>query len=359
MTSQDTATTLPHDDGDAPVSLTKFDGHKEGNLNCVALRHGWTRTFALPPEMVEHLDYATLEAVLELPTLKLRALSLRVFVENPPQSGNYSKIRFWRDDGSLQSVLVQQFFIQRREQGIVTMFEIRDGHEREDAMSVRSGVSSLMPRKGQTKEWMKAQRDRLGRIASRKSEESSAPPAAPKPSRFQALKYALGFRSAPPPVAPSAAAATDEEHTEDEETVMRQRGWSPPGVLGIMTPSSLLRINSLKNAFSSHAKSPPPVHEADIQEEGDGELLLAPEELTQTDIDNIAQNKAKGNKWRLFGTTDHSSTSLNDAQNPFLGAEERGKKRNKGKKKDKQFRGATVVRKPEEAFEHGPTNEQD
>jgi hypothetical protein len=72
-----------------------------------------------------------MERVLELSTLKLRALShLRVYVENPVDSGTFCKVRFWKDDGSLQSVLLKDFFESRMKDGSILRFEIRDGRER-------------------------------------------------------------------------------------------------------------------------------------------------------------------------------------------------------------------------------------
>lgn len=39
-------------------------------------RHGWTRSFSIPAEELDHLDYETLENILEVHTLKLRPVSL-------------------------------------------------------------------------------------------------------------------------------------------------------------------------------------------------------------------------------------------------------------------------------------------
>lgn len=84
--------------------------------------------------------------MVEAHTLKLRPVGVRIFVENPPDSGKWSKIRVWKDDGSLQSVLVQEFFEGRRRDGIVTRVEVRDGADRlaeGDAMSLRSVGSRI------------------------------------------------------------------------------------------------------------------------------------------------------------------------------------------------------------------------
>lgn len=85
------------------------------------------------------LDYPTLEAILELNTLRLRALHLRIYVENPPNSGTFCKIRHWKNDGTLQSVLIRDFFEGRLRDGLLTTLEIRDGQDRDDALSIKSG----------------------------------------------------------------------------------------------------------------------------------------------------------------------------------------------------------------------------
>ncbi|KZW00204.1 hypothetical protein EXIGLDRAFT_165916 [Exidia glandulosa HHB12029] len=108
----------------------RHDGHLVGHLNCVAIRHGWTRSFSISPAEITALDYASLARILELATLKLRSVNLRIYVENPPGSGTFSKVRYWKDDGSLQSVLVKQFFEDRLRDGVTMRFEIRDGRER-------------------------------------------------------------------------------------------------------------------------------------------------------------------------------------------------------------------------------------
>lgn len=108
----------------------RHDGHIDGYLNCTAIRHGWTRAFSISPAEVNALDYDALARILELATLKLRSVNLRIYVENPPDSGTFSKVRVWKDDGSLQSVLVKQFFEDRMRDGLLMRFEIRDGRER-------------------------------------------------------------------------------------------------------------------------------------------------------------------------------------------------------------------------------------
>ncbi|KAG8791115.1 hypothetical protein FRC17_008799, partial [Serendipita sp. 399] len=129
--------------------IRRHDGHADGHLNCVALRHGWSRSFSISAQELAILDYDSLEAVLEVNTLKLRPLGLRIFVENPVDSGTWSKLRHWKHDGSLQSVLVQEFFEKRRISGVVTRLDIRDGHDRQtegDSHSLRTVGSRIFQR---------------------------------------------------------------------------------------------------------------------------------------------------------------------------------------------------------------------
>jgi hypothetical protein len=92
-------------------------------------RRGWTRNFTLAPDAVTNIDYSTLETLLELPTLRVRATRLRVFVEHPPNSNTYVQIRPWREDGSLQAALLRTFFTDRMSAGIVTVLDVRDATE--------------------------------------------------------------------------------------------------------------------------------------------------------------------------------------------------------------------------------------
>lgn len=121
----------------------------------MARRHGWSRTFSISPQELSILDYETLETVLEVNTLKLRPVGVRIFIENPAESGNWSKVRPWKHDGSLQSVLVQQFFEKRREGGIITRVDVRDGSDRHaegDTLSLRTVGSRILNRRTDTED---------------------------------------------------------------------------------------------------------------------------------------------------------------------------------------------------------------
>lgn len=108
-------------------------------------RHGWSRSFTVAPEEIQALDYAALEDILELNTLKLRPVGLRVFIEHPPDSNQWAKIRPWKKDTSLASLLLNDFFERRRRDGIVLRIDVRDGHERPvtDAGAVNSFASAV------------------------------------------------------------------------------------------------------------------------------------------------------------------------------------------------------------------------
>ncbi|TFK68137.1 hypothetical protein BDN72DRAFT_769723 [Pluteus cervinus] len=252
-------------------NIGQFDGHIEGQLNCVALRHGWSRSFSVSPGQLAALDYATLEAILELNTLKLRASHLRIFVENPVNSGIFSKIRYWKDDGSLQSVLVKNFFEARMRAGGVVAFEIRDGHDREDTMSIKSGISGIsgsLTRSGMGRDWLRRRGalhrttshlpqgtstedfDEDGEASNSLVEALAIPP--PQPSRRQALMYFLGLSSQPPTIPPP---KTQEQLLEDqraEEAVLRKRGWLPPVIRKIA--SRRKSNNGSTNAKSGKSK---------------------------------------------------------------------------------------------------------
>ena len=121
----------------------------------MASRHGWSRTFSIAPEELAIIDYEALETVLEVHTLRLRPVGVRIFVENPAGSGNWSKVRPWKHDGSLQSVLVQQFFETRRNDGIITRLDVRDGSDRHaegDTLSLRTVGSRILNRRQGTED---------------------------------------------------------------------------------------------------------------------------------------------------------------------------------------------------------------
>jgi hypothetical protein len=171
---------------------TKHDGHVDGNLNCIALyvcfnfilfsiaerhdslyrRHGWSRAFTIAPEEIPTLDYTALEDILELNTLKLRPVGLKIFIEHPPDSNRWAKVRPWKQDASLVTLLLNDFFERRRRDGVVLRIDVRDGHERpaNDAGSgfasavgsfIAGSVRSEREREQIDKAWWRLGRDRL------------------------------------------------------------------------------------------------------------------------------------------------------------------------------------------------------
>lgn len=400
----------------ARSQITRQDGHVEGHLNCIALRHGWSRTFSITPEQLADLDYITLEVLLELPTLKLRSSSLRVFVENPPQSGTFSKIRFWKDDGSLQSVLVKQFFEQRREDNVVCLLDVRDGNQREDTGSILSGMGGLgsgrmVLKPGQAKEWYKRSRGANrsttsvgttgtaldGRTDDEDVDVQPPPKPAKRTSRMQALMYAIGVSNKPPAPPPK---TVDEEVAEiqTEEDQLKKRGWMPPMMRNIITPKPSIRpskphlpkaspsssslasgvnpffsrsqrslVRSPKSSNTTAApRSNNPSHH-DLLEEDAVEVDAEELALIANDEHGQQQSPQKGNgkpssRWKKFLPGGDER-----AENPFLGAKERERGEEmtgraspnpkKGKGKTAHFQGAEVVQKPSDAFERGPSDD--
>ena len=203
---------------------TKHDGHVDGNLNCIALyvffltciklsiaerhyflcrRHGWSRSFTITPEEIPTLDYAALEDILEINTIKLRAVGVRIFIEHPPDSNRWAKVRPWKRDTSFVPLLFSDFFERRRRDGIVLRIDVRDGHERpvtDAGMSFTSAVGSFIAgsmrsereREQIDRAWWRLGRDRLLGAststnatrrggAAEETEDESGPPPTPSP----------------------------------------------------------------------------------------------------------------------------------------------------------------------------------
>jgi hypothetical protein len=162
-------------------------------------RHGWSRSFTIGPEEIPTLDYAALEDILELNTLRLRPVGLRIFIEHPPDSNQWAKVRPWKQDTSLISLLLKDFFERRRRDGIILRIDVRDGHERpvnDPGTSFTSAVGSFIAgsmrsereREQIDKAWWRLGRDRLlsaststnvtrrGGAAEETDDESGPPP---------------------------------------------------------------------------------------------------------------------------------------------------------------------------------------
>lgn len=119
-----------------PILLTRF----------CSRRHGWSRTFSINPTVLSTLDYSSLEQILELNTLRLRPIGMRIFIEHPPNSDQWLKVKVWKGDTSLQAALISELFESRRRDGIVTRFEVKDGSTRVregDGLSLRTVGSRI------------------------------------------------------------------------------------------------------------------------------------------------------------------------------------------------------------------------
>ncbi|KAF9078512.1 hypothetical protein BDP27DRAFT_1412481 [Rhodocollybia butyracea] len=237
------------------------DGQMEGNLNFAATRLGWTRSLSLPAEKVETMSYATLESILELNTLKIRAMSLRIFIEHPPASGNFVRVRPWKDDGALQSILMKAFFVERMKNGITTNLDIRDGNVREPDVEGKDILGA--------REWLKthgligtkSNPSPGGEPEEREGDETTTPVVA-----GNGLLSALGFgRAVPSKFDDNASDGGDpqEKKSKTEEDILREQGWGPP----------------LMRRLTGRQKRKPkvPIEEKDILEEGDGEEIEVPE----------------------------------------------------------------------------------
>ncbi|KAJ7492372.1 hypothetical protein FB451DRAFT_1218081 [Mycena latifolia] len=229
-----------------PSTVGRHDGHQDGHLNCVAIRHGWTRTFSISPEELAVIDYDTLERILEVNTLRIRPMGLRIFVEQPVNSATWSKIRPWKHDNSLQSILVQKYFEDRRAAGVITRFEVRDGSDRRDEsdnLSLRAVGSRIvhgMHHRAETNTSnTTARRSWLGTLMRRptakgkktsttaeeddgEAEQAPEPPTKQSSSIFGYLNP-LSLFSAQKLISPEDARAAEVE-------TLRKRGWMPPGL---------------------------------------------------------------------------------------------------------------------------------
>ncbi|ESK91750.1 hypothetical protein Moror_10579 [Moniliophthora roreri MCA 2997] len=293
-------------------------GHVEGNLNFVAIRNGWTRNFTLSPSQVAKMDYSTLESVLELQTIKVR-YTLRIFVEEPAGSGTFVKVRPWKEDGSLQSILLKSYFEDRMNNGTITTIDVRDGKAPLDS-AVREGFS---PEKA--REWFRAHglggmangHAADGATADDVSEDKQETNDSLKPPPTHGSGFFGFFKSngAPASSATSSAPVTPSEDDvprtpppeaeKREEDILRERGWQP--ILRRLTTKKSRKIKE----------------EADIQAEGDGEEVEVP------DGEEANEMPERNGKW---------------SKSRFLNSPKKGARKEKEKEKEKEkFKGAEVV----------------
>lgn len=361
------------------TSVHPNDGHIEGYLNCIAIRHGWTRTFSISPSELSNLDYTALERILELPTLKLRAVRLRIFVENPVESGLFSKVRFWKDDGSLQSTLIKDFFEMRRVEGAIMRFEVRDGRARiggvaeEDGHATPAGESvesegttntRLHKKRSITFDWFT--KHRRGPATAPEPESEKTPSATRRIIAF--FVSVVATRPVPmynpledPGALPAAPPAENEDTHEDEHELRlaRRKSQLKARIASANSTSpffsaSTTRISARtrpQKPFSSDSgvslDSSPCKPKPDVPEdaESDGEII---------DVDDLAREFEK-----------KASSSAFDLFRPFMTRAKsapsvpiRKLKRSPKKERERpvvrddprRFKGAVVIRRPEEAF---------
>ncbi|KAJ7631203.1 hypothetical protein FB45DRAFT_747621 [Roridomyces roridus] len=383
-----------------PGTVGRHDGHQDGHLNCLALRHGWTRTFSISPEELAVIDYDTLERILEVNTLRIRPMALRIFIEQPVDSGSWSKIRPWKNDNSLQSILVQKHFEERRASGAITRFEVRDGADRRDesdSLSLRAVGSRIvhgMHHRGETTSsstgtaggqggsWLgtliKRRSTTTRRVSKKKNststdnedEDEAGDDQAPEPPAKQDSRgnmtpppytphvvpptllyqyfnlYYANFRqrrySATSTLSPSSPAEVREAEVEQ----LRKRGWMPPGLARRQKSlQDRLRAAEGRNPFLGGSR----VYRGKKSSAGNSEVdnpFADPDaqEITPQDVDEFFEIDRTSSIVELNNRPVHKTWSrLKGGKN----------KKNKGKQKQ-ELGGAEIVRQPEDAFPDSP-----
>ncbi|KAJ6621122.1 hypothetical protein B0H10DRAFT_2215387 [Mycena sp. CBHHK59/15] len=324
------------------------------------------------------IDYDTLERILEINTLRIRPMGLRIFVEHPVDSAQWSKIRHWKHDNSLQSILVQKFFEDRRSAGVITRFDVRDGSDRRDdsdshsLRAVGSRIVQGIHQRGETSTTTN-RRSWFGTFVRRKpvpgkkdgtipdpDQEDDADVGAPEESPpkqstslFGYLNPLALFSSAPAAAPESQNLVSLEEARAAEVENLRKRGWMPPGLA--RRQKSLrdrLRATEGRNPFLGGSKVHYRGKKKDSTGSQDAENPFADqapdaEEITPQEVDE-------------FFEVERSSSILELSNRPSRENKEkiwrlRGKsKKNKGKQTGKLGGGADIVRQPEDAFPDSP-----
>ncbi|KAJ7361484.1 hypothetical protein DFH08DRAFT_952040 [Mycena albidolilacea] len=364
-----------------PSTVGRHDGHHDGYLNCVALRHGWTRTFSISPDELAVIDYETLERILEINTLRLRPMGLRIFIEQPADSATWSKVRPWKHDSSLQTILVQKYLEDRRAAGIITRFDVRDGSDRRDEsdnLSLRSVGSRIVHgihHRGETSGTstpMKRPASWFGTLMRRptakgkkrqtptdneedtEAEQAPDPPAKQSTSIFGYLNPLALFSGSSTPVAEAEAQnlVSPEETRAAEVEQLRKRGWMPPGLQ--RRQKSLrdrLRASEGRNPFLGGSRVYSRRGKSSSQSNG-GEDPFVDQEATEITPQEVDE----------FFEIDRTSSILELNNRPVTPAKEKttwrlkgGKnKKNKEKQKGELGGGADIVKSPEDAFPNSP-----
>ncbi|KAF7307192.1 hypothetical protein MIND_00512800 [Mycena indigotica] len=378
------------------VGVGRHDGHQDGHLNCIAARHGWTRTFSISPEELAVIDYDTLERILEVNTLRLRPMGLRIFVEQPAESGSWSKVRPWKHDSSLQTILVQKFLEDRRATGTITRFDVRDGSDRRDESdthSLRSVGSRIVhgiqhPRGG-SEASARSSATTTGRAArptswfgtllrrntSKGKKKQTAPIPAdgeddedgehpPEPPAKQSTStsifgylnpLALFSSSAPTSKQPEAETLMSPEETRAAEVEnLRKRGWMPPGLAKRQRSlRERLKAREGQNPFLGGSRVY--VRSSKKREEVENPFEADATEITPQEVDE-------------FFEIDRTSSIIEMNNQPPVNVKpknswgrlkgEKKSKKNKGKQKGELGGGAAIVRNAVEAFPNSPHHSQ-
>ncbi|KAJ6575376.1 hypothetical protein B0H19DRAFT_935066 [Mycena capillaripes] len=356
-----------------PSTVGRHDGHQDGHLNCVAIRHGWTRTFSISPDELAVIDYDTLERILEINTLRIRPMGLRVFIEQPADSSTWSKVRPWKHDNSLQSILVQKYLEDRRAAGTITRFDVRDGSDRRDEsdnLSLRAVGSRIvqgMHHRGETSGTSTGRRASwFGTIMRRPTakgkkkqttaedeeedaatEQAVEPPPKQSSSIFGYLNPLALFSSSSAPAAEVDAQnlVSPEEARAAEVENLRKRGWMPPGLA--RRQKSLrdrLRASEGRNPFLGGTRV---YHKKSSTGTTDSENPFADQdasEITPQEVDEFFEIDRTSSILELNNRPDKTWSRFKGGKN----------KKNKGKQKGELGGGADIVKSPEDAFPNSP-----
>ncbi|KAJ7751227.1 hypothetical protein DFH07DRAFT_826589 [Mycena maculata] len=362
-----------------PSTVGRHDGHQDGHLNCIALRHGWTRTFSISPEELAVIDYDTLERILEINTLRIRPMGLRIFIEQPAESATWSKVRPWKHDNSLQSILVQKYLEDRRAAGTITRFEVRDGSDRRDEsdnLSLRAVGSRIvhgMHHRGETTEstatGRQGQGTWLGTLMKRRTskgkkrqttqdedeevglEQAPEPPAKQSSSIFGYLNPLALFSSSQPAEAEAQNSVSPEEARAAEVEQLRKRGWMPPGLS--RRQKSLrdrLRATEGRNPFLGGSR----VYRGkkkDSTASNDAENPFADQdasEITPQEVDEFFEIDRTSSILELNNRPVNMSPGKEKTWSRLKGG------KNKKKQKGELGGGVDIIKQPEDAFPNSP-----
>jgi len=364
-----------------PSTVGRHDGHQDGHLNCIAIRHGWTRTFSISPEELAVIDYETLERILEINTLRIRPMGLRIFIEQPADSATWSKVRSWKHDNSLQSILVQKYLEDRRAAGVITRFEVRDGADRRDesdSLSLRTvgsrivhgmhhsrGEASGTNTPSRRTSWFGTLIRRPSAKGKKKQsptedeEEDAGAEQAVEPTPKQSTSLfgylnplALFSSSTPAAEADAQNLISPEEARAAEVENLRKRGWMPPGLARRQRSlRDRLRATEGRNPFLGGSR----VYKGkNSTGSGDAENPFADQdasEITPQEVDEFFEIDRTSSILELNNRPANMTPNKEKTWSRLKGGKN---KKNKGKQKGELGGGADIVKSPEDAFPNSP-----